>query len=143
MNLKFGAAIGMVAAIALSSAPSPTLAQAAQQSTYTTMLTEKHPSPSSSGYTGSLRLTIASDGRVSGYYIPDDQADFIPVVGGMTNGALWLSVGDAGRLQIDATLGQDGSMVGTATELSADVADSGSFGPPITYEFVAKQSSLR
>jgi hypothetical protein len=137
MQFKLGAAIAALAAVALSASPDISLAQTAQESNYTTVLTERLPNLSISGYSGSLRLSIASDGKVNGYYIPDDNMAFVPVVGGLTNGQLWITVGDMGRMQINATVGKDGTMVGTAIEDIPAQSENGSAGQTLTYDFVA------
>src|SRR5580700_6129652 len=112
-----GAAVGAVAVALLLGMPAMTLAQTAQQTSYTTTLTERLPNTSYSGYGGTLRLTTASDGTISGWYIPDDRTDFIAVTGGMNNGQMWLNIGESGRLRVDATIGKDGVLVGSATDL--------------------------
>jgi hypothetical protein len=133
-----GAAVGAVAVALLLGMPAMTLAQTAQQTSYTTTLTERLPNTSYSGYGGTLRLTTASDGTISGWYIPDDRTDFIAVTGGMNNGQMWLNIGESGRLRVDATIGKDGVLVGSATDLGPVPTDSSSPSQPITYDFVAK-----
>jgi hypothetical protein len=138
---SYGAVAGAVAALVLLATPALTMAQSSQQTSYATTITETLPTPSNSGYGGTLRLTTAADGTVEGWYIPDDNTAYLPVVGGMENGQLWLNVGNSGRLHIDATVQKDGTLVGSATEIQRADSETDSLAQPVTYAFVAKQSA--
>lgn len=138
------AAAGALAACMIVGLPIASRADSgARQTTYTTTLTESQPMPSYAPYGGQLRLTVASGGEVNGWYIPDDQTNFIPVTGGMQNGQMWLTVGNAGDLRIVATVEKDGSLVGSATDERSlgQNGDVQSLQAPVDFDFVAKPSA--
>jgi hypothetical protein len=64
-------------------------------------------------WTGTLQLTLNSDGIINGYYRPADNQAFIPVTGGRDGQSVWLDIGQMGRLHVTGTL-QNGKIAGTA-----------------------------
>src|SRR5581483_7679450 len=71
-------------------------ATAEPSTTYTTALTQTYGSLAP--YTGSLKLTVGSDGIVRGYYFPADySASYIPVTGGRTGDRIWFDIGNDGQ----------------------------------------------
>ena len=136
MKHTFLTAIGALAAAAsLSAAPAASMAQTQSDAkTYTTILTENGPMQLGGYFTGTLEITISSDGIVNGWYIPDYRS-FVSVTGSDKNGKLWLNVGDAGRLQIRADIQKDGRIVGSAIQLSRLPGD---MSRPNTFDFVAQ-----
>jgi hypothetical protein len=66
-------------------------------------------------WTGTLQLTINSNGIIQGYYHPAYQIAFIPVTGGRDGDNVWLDIGSAGRLHVNGTL-HNGTIVGSAVD---------------------------
>jgi hypothetical protein len=62
-------------------------------------------------YAGTLNLTIAKDGSLSGIYRPEDTGMFRTVTGGLDGDRVWLDLGYDGP-HITGTL-RDGKIVGT------------------------------
>jgi hypothetical protein len=134
-------AAGAVAACLLAGLPIASLADSgAHQTTYTTTMTESQPLPSYAPFGGQLRLTTEPGGEINGYYIPDDQTNFIPVIGGVQNGQMWLTIGNSGDLRIVATVEKDGSLVGSATD-ERSVPIDGQLQAPVDFDFIAKPSA--
>lgn len=112
--------------LALGALPIAGLAATAEPSTtYTTALTQTYGSLAP--YTGSLKLTVGSDGIVRGYYFPADySASYIPVTGGRTGDRIWFDIGNDGQYHVIARV-SNGQITGTA------------FTPDnVLYTFVAK-----
>lgn len=134
------ATIGTGAALAaVLAASSATYADTAgSEKTFATSLTQTGPAASSGSYTGSLRMTISSDGLVNGWYIPADQPSFIPVVGGSADGKIWFDIGTAQPLHVEGSIQKDGSLAGSATEFGASQMALEDQPFPATFDFVAK-----
>lgn len=100
-------------------------ATAEPSTTYTTALTQTYGSLAP--YTGSLKITVGSDGIVRGYYFPADySASYIPVTGGRTGDRIWFDIGNDGQYHVIAHV-SNGQITGTA------------FTPDnVQYTFVAK-----
>jgi hypothetical protein len=113
------AAVAATALVALAEIITMPVAAWAQtsttQTTYTTALMQVEPVPAPGEFDGRLKLTVTSDGLVSGYYFPSDSGTIVSVVGGEQNGRYWMDIGGNTQLHIYAELGKDGSLVGTAT----------------------------
>lgn len=87
-------------------------ASAASTSHYSTAMTSLYGS--NVPYTGTLDLTVNSDGIIRGYYFPADQSSmFVPVVGGRTGDRIWFDIGNSGSVHVDGRV-QAGVIVGTA-----------------------------
>lgn len=63
--------------------------------------------------TGELQIKTSSDGIISGYYRPGDNNDFVPVTGAVRGNHVWIDIGRANIMRVDAAYG-DGTIVGTA-----------------------------
>ncbi|HXW77214.1 MAG TPA: hypothetical protein VEJ20_07385 [Candidatus Eremiobacteraceae bacterium] len=135
-NLMTSATAALAAATLLS-APAIASAESAPTFTYATTLRQTQPLPSGGVYTGSLRLTVASDGIVNGWYIPSDEGRFIAVTGGEQDGKFWLQVGDNGDFQIFGTVAKNGALNGSVTEQHAGPLDFDDMGFPVTFDFTA------
>ena len=85
------------------------------RTTYTTSLIQVEPVTGPGEFDGKLKLTVTSDGIVSGFYFPADEGTIVAVVGGEQNGKYWMDIGGDSRLHVYAKVGKDGSLVGTAT----------------------------
>lgn len=112
------AAVATAAIVAISgplAMPAAASASATTQITYTTALVQVQPVMAPGEFDGKLNLTVSSGGLVSGYYIPADTGRIQQVVGGVKDGNYWMDIGGNAPLHITATLGKDGSLVGTAT----------------------------
>jgi hypothetical protein len=100
------AALGL---LALAAAPA---ISATEPTAYATALTQLYGSPAP--YTGTLKLTIAENGSVHGYYFPSDGSSwFIPVTGGRNGDRIWFDIGDDGMYRVQGRV-HDGTIVGTA-----------------------------
>lgn len=76
----------------------------------------------SSPWTGTLQLTLNSDGVIQGYYHPDgDAIAFIPVTGGRSGDQVWLDIGRNGRLHVSGTFA-NGAITGGAIDQSTNEA---------------------
>ena len=107
---------------------------------YTTALTQVEPVSAPGEFDGTLKLSVTTDGIVSGYYIPVDEGTIVPVVGGVQNGKYWMDIGGNTQLHIYAESGKDGSLVGTATP-TPFALNVGHENLAETYAFVAKLST--
>jgi hypothetical protein len=68
-------------------------------------------------WTGTLKLTLNPDGIIQGYYYPaGDEVAFIPVTGGRNGDQVWLDIGQRGRLHIEGTIRNGGTIAGTALD---------------------------
>lgn len=128
------AAAALAVAFSIAGAAGATAAIEQSQHSYATTLTPTGPQATAGAYTGTLRLTTWSSGVVAGYYIPDYMPTFIPVTGSVSNGKVWLTIGERGDLVVNAHIRKDGTIVGTAQELNVRSEVS----LPATYDFVAK-----
>lgn len=109
---------------------------AAAEKTFATTMTQVEPSLGYGALTGMLKVSITNDGTVSGWYIADyGSGDFVPVIGNVKKGKLWLEIGDNGRLQVTADVRKGWKIVGTAVDLSVLA------GPPVAYTFNATPAS--
>ena len=133
---KLIASIAAAAALAALSA-APSLADArATTATYHTSLVQTGVLAAPGAYEGTLQLTTSSDGIVSGWYTPQDSGTPLAVTGGLSNGAMWLDIGDNGELHVNAAVENGGALTGTATELPGFVTIAGTIGAR-TYDFAA------
>ncbi|HET7813600.1 MAG TPA: hypothetical protein VFL13_04440 [Candidatus Baltobacteraceae bacterium] len=120
-GLVLAAAVLPLSAIA---APAPSVVH------YATSLTPLHEN---APYTGSLELTYAPDGTIHGYYFPSDySAMFVPVVGGLSDGNIWLEIGTDNVVRVQGHLHDgviDGGAIGqtesTSYAFTASPADAG------------------
>src|SRR5260370_24822463 len=87
--------------------------QTAGQKIYTTSLTQTGILASPGVIQGTMRLTVSPNGIANGWYTPYDTGQIVPITGGMSNGKLWLSIGDGGQLRVSADTRPDGSPVRT------------------------------
>jgi len=142
MRTKLTALIGLMAATAMSGGPAASYAEPIAKTTYSTTLMQTGPLPSGGAYTGTLELTLSPAGIASGWYIPDFQTTFVPVVGGLEHGKLWLDIGRAGQVKISATVDGKGRLVGSALEPTPVPWAPGGPGFPVTFDFVASPKSL-
>ncbi|HEY5095642.1 MAG TPA: hypothetical protein VII69_11035 [Candidatus Eremiobacteraceae bacterium] len=118
MMKRFTAAVAATALVAISGAitmPAAASASSATQMSYTTTLMQVEPISAPGEFDGKLKLTVSSAGLVSGYYIPADSGQIMSVVGGVADSKYWMDIGGTAPLHIIASLGKDGSLVGTAT----------------------------
>jgi|GEM_PF-860846 len=140
MMKHFTAAVATAAIVAISGSlamPVAAFASAASQITYITALTQVRPVMAPGEFDGKLNLSVSSGGLVSGYYIPADTGSIQQVVGGVKDGKYWMDIGGNSPLHVTATLGKDGSLVGTATP--SPFSRSQRFEAAAeTYSFVAK-----
>lgn len=133
-----GGTIAGLACAAVLTMPATALAQTTTApTTYTTTLTQVQPGPSAGEFDGKLQLTISPDGIISGYYVPEYDGNFVPVTGGEQNGSYWLDIAGPTDLHITGRVGDDGSLIGTATTVPGDRGD---LVQPFTntFSFVAK-----
>ncbi len=120
--LIFAASVGLLLAPAVALA-APTDASVH----YSTAMTQLYGAPAP--YTGTLDITI-NGGILHGYYFPSDYSSlFVAVVGGQTGDRIWLDIGTAQPLRVDARV-KSGVIVGTAFTDAND-----------PYTFVAKPIS--
>ncbi|HKU67424.1 MAG TPA: hypothetical protein VJP85_06600 [Candidatus Baltobacteraceae bacterium] len=69
-------------------------------------------------WTGTLQLTIGSDGIIQGFYHPaDNMTALIPVTGGRDGNSVWLDIGRSGRLHVNGVL-ENGVITGGAVDES-------------------------
>jgi hypothetical protein len=138
-NLKkpFTAAAMATALAALLVAPVAASTPTTTSTSYTTALTQVEPVSAPGEFDGTMKLSVTTDGIVSGYYIPADEGTIVPVVGGVQNGKYWMDIGGNTRLHIYAQAGKDGSLVGTATP-TPYALNIGHENLAETYAFVAK-----
>ncbi|MBV8223209.1 MAG: hypothetical protein JO293_07585 [Candidatus Eremiobacteraeota bacterium] len=138
MKTNIIAGLTGLALAALAALPSAVLADSAHSltGTYATSLTQTGVLASPGTFDGSLRLRVAPDGVVSGWYTPADSGQPLSVTGGLRDGSLWLDIGDRGELHVNASVTDSGKLVGTATELTGRVTLDGLSGPA-TFDFVA------
>lgn len=118
MNKKFFQCAAFVLTAALTAVPALSQAATAQSTaavhaTYKTTFS-RIPGPSAP-WTGSLQLTIHSDGIIQGYYRPDGDQGFIPVTGGRDGDNVWLEIGRDGGFHVDGTL-HNGVITGAAMD---------------------------
>jgi len=140
MEHKLVTALGaLAAATAMLTAPAVTMAQSqSDQKMYATTLIENGPSQLGGSFTGTLTIAVSNDGIVSGWYNPDYQSGFVPVTGSDKEGKLRLNIGANGLLQVDADFQKNGSLVGSAIELSRPAGD---MTRPATFDFVAQPTT--
>jgi hypothetical protein len=109
---------------------------ATSQKTFATTMTQVEPSLAYGVLTGVLKVSITKNGMVSGWYIADyGSGDFVPVIGNIKEGKLWLDIGDNGRLRVTADVRKGWKIVGTAVDLNV------LSGPPVAYTFNATPAS--
>ncbi|HEV2878000.1 MAG TPA: hypothetical protein VGW96_00350 [Candidatus Eremiobacteraceae bacterium] len=123
--------IAICAALALVAPASAFAAAGNTQVTYKTELQETTPMSLPGYIAGTLKLTVASDGIVQGWYFPDYSGPAVAVSGSLENGQYWLSFGD-GDFHINAAKQTNGTLVGSAQRL---LPLSTTF--PQTFDFVA------
>ena len=126
---------GAVAAAALIAAPAQSLADT--QTSYTTSFTQTQPLPSAGSYPGTMRLEIASNGIINGWYIPSPSVEFIPITGGEKDGKFWLNIGQNGDVLIQGTVAKNGALVGSAVERNVTGFAEIDRGFPAAFDFVA------
>lgn len=106
------------------------------EKTFSITMTQVEPALAYGTLTGVLKVSIAKNGPVSGWYIADyGSGDFVPVIGNVKDGKLWLDIGDNGRLHVTADVRKGWKIVGTAVDLSVFA------GPPVAYTFIATPAS--
>lgn len=123
-------AIGMTASASIA-APSATAA-----TSYSTEMQQTQPVPSGGVYAGVLRVSMSSEGIVSGWYLPADAGNVEIVTGGKSGSKVWMEIGNTNPVRIDAMLQRDGSIVGSARTLGDTVLSP--IDMPIIFSFVAK-----
>jgi hypothetical protein len=112
--------------------PLAALAQSSSaQVTYKTSMEETTPMAPGGYYQGTLKLTVASNGVIQGWYFPDDTGPAITVSGSDVKGTYWLSFGN-GNFRIDASAQPDGKLVGSGERV---LPPSRTF--PRTFSFIA------
>jgi hypothetical protein len=129
----FASATLWATAIAISA---PATQAASTTTYYTTVMLQTRPFPSGGAYTGRLHLTVSPDGIVNGWYMPESEGGVLAVTGGKDGDNLWFELGNRGAVRIDATMQEDGRIVGTATEFPAPERQTTAGMPPM-YSFVA------
>ncbi|HEY4441202.1 MAG TPA: hypothetical protein VGN14_12155 [Candidatus Elarobacter sp.] len=72
-------------------------------------------------YDGTMRLTVYSNGIVSGTYLPSD-GGVRQVNGGITGKDIWLEIGEMGRLRIVGTF-RHGVIDGTVQKPGPDITE--------------------
>lgn len=119
MKRQFHAVIAMI--ITICSVAVPIIAQADDVRTFTGKTRMVEQAPSVGEFDGSLQLRISSDGIVSGYYRPNDNARFVSVTGGLTGDRLWLEIGSMSTRgwRFSGTL-KDGELVASSNGLLLD-----------------------
>jgi hypothetical protein len=105
------------------------------QLTYKTAMEETTPMSLPGYFPGTLKLTVASDGAVQGWYFPDNVTPAIDVSGWDEKGKYLLTFGN-GNFRIDAVKQPNGKLVGTAQRL---LPLSKTF--PRTFSFMATPTS--
>ena len=100
-------------ALALSDAPAP------QTITFDTAFTQRFDK--TGAYAGILKLTIASDGIVSGYYRNADAGGFVPVTGGLRGDRIHLDFYLGGNVHIEGTY--DGKTISGSTVADGRIYD--------------------
>lgn len=137
MIRNIAAALGTLLLFLVLAAPATSVAAQPPLKVYATKLTQINPARVGAEYAGTLKITIASDGIVSGWYIPESQPRFIPVTGGSEDGRIWFDIGERGQLHFQGTFQKDGSLTGSATEFTSQEGAVGDETIPITFDFQA------
>jgi hypothetical protein len=135
MTRTRAAIVGALLAAAVAALPVASVADTQSTQNYATVLTQTGPAAEFSSFTGVLKLSVSSNGIVQGWYMPDYATYFIPVTGSSKDGRLWLSIGESGQLQVNASVQRGGKIVGSAFETGPPLP--GSVQGPATYNFVA------
>jgi len=125
-----GVAIASISSASLASAP-------AQTRSYNTMMTQTLPLPSAGAIVGKMTLSVANDGLINGWYIPEDAGPPVEVTGSKHGSELWLEIGSMGSLRIDGSVNKTGTIAGTATQYPLLGSAYDGATPP-TFSFVAK-----
>lgn len=81
--------------------------------TYHSAYRQTLPALGTARYEGTLILTFAKDGIVSGWYRDDYEINRIPVTGGFEGNELWFSIGLRGRDRFTGKIQATGEIVGT------------------------------
>ena len=102
----------------------PGIVSATPQTTTQNYATSLRPEYQAGSLEGTLKLTTAPDGTISGYYRPADESRQVDVQGGSDGSSIWLNIGTMGQLHIDGKL--QGTQIVGATLLNGR-----------TYDFVA------
>lgn len=127
--------VGVAAALALAAPVVIMAAPSSTQLTYQTAMQETTPMSLPGYYAGTLKLTVASDGAVQGWYLPDNTAPAITVSGWDEKGKFRLSLGN-GNFHINAVKQRNGKLVGSAERI---LPPTSTF--PRTFSFVATPTS--
>ena len=125
------AVTGMTLATAPSFASAPT-----QTRSYDTIMMQTLPLPSSGAIVGKMTLSVANDGLINGWYVPEDAGPPVEVTGSKHGSELWLEIGQMGSLRVYGSVKRTGTITGTATQYP-DIG--GTYeGTPPSFSFVAK-----
>ena len=127
--------VGVAAALALTAPMAIMAASSGTQLTYQTSMEETTPMSLPGYYAGTLKLTVASDGAVQGWYLPDNTAPAVAVSGWDEKGKFRLSLGN-GNFHISAVKQRNGKLVGSAERI---LPSTSTF--PRTFSFVATPTS--
>ncbi len=135
-NTAAGLAALTATAMLLASASAAWAAEAqTPQVTFTTALRATTPGQLPGYYPGTLKLYVAENGIVQGWYYPYATGGPVPVSGSEHNGSYWLLFGN-GDFQVNAVQQPDGKLVGSAVNTRLGPA-----AYPQTFSFVATPSA--
>jgi hypothetical protein len=90
-SLALGMGTGAYAAPSLVSGPAPTNSLAPGNYTFATSLTPRYFG--GGAYLGILNLRVSADGTIGGFFRYEDSSNVADVVGGVSNGNLWINYG--------------------------------------------------
>ena len=127
-------ALGLALGLSIFTATAVSAEPVSRPLNFSTQMTPSFPMPDSAGaYVGTLHLSFASDGSVSGWYRAQDAGPVQAVVGGLTGNKIWFDIGNepmlpaatafgrGGTLQVTGTL-KDGRILGSAQDGSSWLA---------------------